>query len=298
MLLTDAVSEYLGECRAKNLSDQTLRWYDQKLGVWLAQCPADAEAEDVTPSQVRKFVAGLTGISAHTRKGYTQCVKGFLVWCEEEGLLAHGTGKRVKLPKVEQVVIKTLSPAHLRLLHAAADGQHYKGLVGRDHAILAVLLGTGLRAAELCSLTVGRTFVKGEDCYLLLKGKGRKEREVGVPPQAAARLRRYLYRYRPQSRAEEVFLSRDGKPLTPRGLDQILYRLEDRAGEERFVGIRVSAHTFRHTFAVTYLSEGGDIYKLSKLMGHTTVSTTERYLRDYMQRNARAGGPDVLRTFS
>ena len=68
-------------------------------------------------------------------------------------MLAHGTGKRVKLPKVEQVVIKTLSPAHLRLLHAAADGQHYKSLVGRDHAILDTLLGTGLRAAELCTLT-------------------------------------------------------------------------------------------------------------------------------------------------
>jgi integrase/recombinase XerD len=296
MDLADAISDYLADCYARNLSHQTISWYTQKLHAWTKASPKGGAVADLTAARVRAYLGGLA-VGDQTRHGYTQVVKGFLVWCEEEKLLSRGVAARIKLPKVEKTVIKTLSRDQVRRLHLAVDRQVYRRLVLRDHAILDVLLGTGLRASELCSLTVGRTFVQNPaDCYLLLKGKGKKEREVGLPPDACKRLRRWL-RERPSVPYEEVFVGR-GRPLAVSGVDQLLYRLERRAGDEHFTGIRVSAHTFRHTFAVTYLSEGGDVYKLSKLMGHTSVSTTERYLRDYMQRGARQGGPNVLSAFA
>jgi integrase/recombinase XerD len=60
-------------------------------------------------------------------------------------------------------------------------------------------------------------------------------------------------------------------------------------GAEHVAGVRVSAHTLRHTFAVTYLAGGGDLYKLSRLLGHTSVTTTEGYLRAFRARDARRG---------
>jgi len=78
--------------------------------------------------------------------------------------------------------------------------------------------------------------------------------------------------------------------LTPEGLDRLLYRLRDRVGRQHFNGVRVSAHTFRHTYAVRYLEQGGDLYKLSRLMGHSSVVVTEGYLRAFTARAARQGG--------
>lgn len=296
MNLHTAVDDYLAECRARNLSKQTLTWYDQKLHAWATY--QGGELEGVTAAHARAYLTSNPQWSDYTKHGYTQVIKGFLKWCEGEHYIRSGLAERLQLPKVEQVVIKTLSPDHIRRLHAAVDKGHYRSLYARDHAILDVLLGTGMRATELCTLTIGNAHITGDDCYLLLKSKGRKEREVGVPPKACTSLRRYLYRFRPDATYEEVFLGRDGRPMTKYGLDQLLERLEVRAGVSWFAGVRVSPHTFRHTFAVSYLQAGGDVYKLSKVLGHTTVTTTERYLRDYVQRNARFDGPDVLRAFS
>src|SRR6266566_4296804 len=75
---------------------------------------------------------------------------------------------------------------------------------------------------------------------------------------------------------QNVFISRTGEALTVHGLAQLIEQLEETS---RIRDVRVSPHTFRHTYAVQYLLNGGDIYKLSRLMGHTSVKITERYLQ-------------------
>ncbi len=83
---------------------------------------------------------------------------------------------------------------------------------------------------------------------------------------------------------QEVWLNRVGQPLTRNGLDQALYTLRDKAGVE---GVRVSAHTSRHTFSFNFLKATGDVYRLSKLLGHSSVAVTETYLRSFRARDAR-----------
>jgi site-specific recombinase XerD len=110
-------------------------------------------------------------------------------------------------------------------------------------------------------------------------------------------LHRYLTRGRPvplKGAEPFVFLSRDGKRLNPGAIDRMLYRLRRVAGPEHFVGVRTSAHTFRHSFAVHYLQQGGDLYKLSRLLGHENVLTTQRYLSAYSDRDARLSSRSVL----
>lgn len=138
----------------------------------------------------------------------------------------------------------------------------------------ALTAGPGIRVSELCGLTIEQVH---ED-YVTVFGKGSKEREVGISPEVRKLPWKYLAQHRrpasPDTR--EVFLNARGQPLTPNGVEQ--------AGIE---GVRVPAHTFRHTFARMYLERGGEVYKLSRLMGHTDVKTTEKYLKEFTSREAR-----------
>jgi integrase/recombinase XerD len=139
-----------------------------------------------------------------------------------------------------------------------------------------------MRVSELCGLCVQDVF---ED-HIRVFGKGKKEREVGISPQVAKQLWKYVNHYRkPADEDEErVFINRYGQPVTPNGVEQLLIDIKNRSG---ITGVRVSAHTFRHTFARMYLEQGGEIYKLSRLMGHSSVEVTEEYLKDFNVRSAR-----------
>lgn len=81
-----------------------------------------------------------------------------------------------------------------------------------------------------------------------------------------------------------MFLNRYGKPLTDSGIAQAIADIGKRAG---LSGVRVSPHTFRHTFARMYLDNGGDVYKLSRPLGHSEIGTTEEYLKNFKSRDAR-----------
>ncbi len=109
---------------------------------------------------------------------------------------------------------------------------------------------------------------------------------MGIGPTAARALWKYVHVYRKPANAFErrVFLSIRGKPLDK----GVVWDTIQRAGQEAGIeGIRLSPHTFRHTFAKTYLANGGDIFSLSRLLGHTDVKTTEMYLKDFRSSDAR-----------
>jgi site-specific recombinase XerD len=93
-----------------------------------------------------------------------------------------------------------------------------------------------------------------------------------------------LYRKPHDESEKRVFMNRYSVPISPTGVDQLLDDIKKRTG---ITGVRVSAHTFRHTFACTYLEQGGEIYKLSRLLGHSSVEVTEEYLKSFKQRAAR-----------
>ena len=289
-----AVTEFL---YAHEYAEKSHRWYDGMLGVFAAYCAEQGitDIEDVSAPLVRRFFDCVrqrrdprTGqpVTSQTVHGYARAVRALLNWCAREGLLSEAVPRRVVMPKREQKVIQTLSIEQIDLLLRTAETL-------RDKALVALLVDTGLRANELCTLTLDHVHFTPNDAWLLVHGKRDKWREVGLGKRARNLLHRYLHRERPhagpQAHGEQTaFLGRRG-PLTPSGLDQILYALRDAAGAEHFRGVRVSAHTLRHTMAVQYLAQGGDVYKLSRLMGHTSITTTEGYLRAFNARAARQG---------
>lgn len=217
---------------------------------------------------------------------YMRAVRAPLNWGVSEGYLSSQVTSRLKMPKVDKKVVEVFTPQQLVKLYAACQDQASPIYRARDMAMLALLLDTGIRASELCTLTLDRTHLDHTDPYIRVIGKGRKERDVGPLGQATCRrLRVYIHRFR-KSTTPWTFLSHRGGQLTRLGLDKILYRLRERTG---ITGVRVSAHTFRHTYACQFLSKGGDIFKLQQLLGHSDIATTQIYLRAFDQSLARRG---------
>jgi site-specific recombinase XerD len=295
--LTAALTEYSFACDADNIGCRTWGWCRQKLTaffVWRHEQDITT-VEGVSTPLVRRYLVSLQDttirygqpLSGYTIHGYAQVIKGFLTWCADEDLLDAKIVRKISMPKVEQKILATYTEEQVAALFAVCQ-QAREGWIGtRDTAILNVLLDTGIRASELCDLTLDRVYFEGEDPHLRINGKGRKQREVGLGRKSRQALHRYLYRLRQAVPTEpHVFVSFKETLFTPKGLDDLLYRLRDRAG---ITGVRCSAHTFRHTYAVTYLKQGGDIYRLSRLLGHTSVTVTENHLKAFRAKDARNG---------
>ena len=295
--LSEAIDDYLFD--ARKLSPNTYRWYQQKLAVFARWCQQQdiPTMAQVTARDVRRFLDSLdsrhnprTGmpLTSNAKHGYIQVVKQWLRWCGREGYCAADLYDRIKLPRVEQKVITTLSKQHIAALFDACAHESHPMLVARTRALLSVMLSTGIRAAEACSLTLDSLHLDNpDDCYLRVRGKGNKWREVGLADIAVKYLRRYLRQRTAQQGVSALFVNQKGWALTPSGINQMLYRLTEVAGID---DVQVSAHQTRRAFAVFYMEQdGADVFKLKELLGHSAIATTMIYLRDFKQKDARRG---------
>jgi site-specific recombinase XerD len=159
----------------------------------------------------------------------------------------------------------------------------------RNRALLALLLDTGIRLGEVVSLKVADVSLDARQPSLTVHGKGNKWRRVPLGGSARVAVERYLTHERPTG--AYVFIGRDGGMLSPRLVEKLLHRLGQRAG---VTGMRVSPHSCRHSFAVAYLRAGGDIYRLSKILGHSGVQVTQHYLSDFPPDDVLRNDIDVL----
>jgi integrase/recombinase XerD len=224
-------------------------------------------------------------LSAFTIRGYVRAVKVFFNWCVDEDLLDANPSMRLVQPKAPDYLIPTFTPEHIEKMLAACDQKTKEGF--RNYVLLLVLLDTGMRVSELCGLRVNDVYVSGASgAYVKVFGKGRKEREIGLHPEVGKLLWKYIQKHRHPTNRDEtaLFIGRYGEPLKIDGVRGLLDRVKKASGIE---GVRVSAHTFRHTFAKFYLQRGGEVFKLSREMGHSTVQVTEIYLKDYRSSEAR-----------
>jgi integrase/recombinase XerD len=171
--------------------------------------------------------------------------------------------RRLVKPRVPRKLIEPLSDDELRELLALAGT--------RDKAILLLLLDTGLRVSEAAGI---RFRDLRPDGAIKVMGKGAKERLVPVGTSSRRAIGRYLAERGRGQPDEPVFLAESGTGLTFHGIQQILKRLKARAGLER----RCSPHTFRHTFAHNYVVNGGDVFSLQRILGHTSLDMVRRYV--------------------
>jgi site-specific recombinase XerD len=191
---------------SKDWSPASRAWYSCRLGAFTKWCTEQdiTDIEDLTAPLVRRYLdyrrtaTCKTGkpLDSHTLHGHARAIRALLNWAVREELLRESTVKRSGMPKREQKVIPTLSQRQIDSFFAACDQGETAEYAARDRAILALLLDTGMRAGELCGLTLDTVYFTPDDAHCLLYGKGRKQREVGLGRKSRQLLHKYVYRYR------------------------------------------------------------------------------------------------------
>ena len=216
--------------------------------------------------------AQLRGLSGHTINTYMRSIRAFWSWLVEEKITESNPFSKLKIPKPPKKIITTFSQHQIELLLSVTGGsaEGYRGVV-----IVLTLLDTGLRVNELINLKMEDVWL--EEGLIKVLGKGNKERLVPLGKQIRKLLWRYINQYRPEPalpNLDNLFLTHDGRPLTKNRVESIMKHYGRMAG---LTGVRCSPHTLRHTFAINFLRNDGDIFSLQKILGHSSLEMTRRY---------------------
>lgn len=275
------VDDYLMACRARGLSRATLNHsYGYPLRkIFLPWCQERGltTVEEFDRRAVDAFSVMLLDrpgkdgrpLSKFSIHAYTRAVRGFLNWCRQEGEQVTARPSLVRLPRR---VLDVLSREEIDAMERAAPTE-------RDRIIIRILGDCGLRAAELCGLSVDDLRRRDRQAFLHVLGKGEREREVPVPPGLVRRIERYLRDTRPaDSRHANLFLSLrrgrtgDFEPLTPSGLLQLVQGSAHRAGITK----HVDSHLLRHSMITNALRAGMNPLLLSTIVGHSSMRMIEQ----------------------
>lgn len=319
MTLAKAVEGFIQAKVAEGVSENTITTYSQHLRLWVER-HGGGEVGAVAAQDVRGFLAWLrseyvpqriTGrrdpLSPKTIHNYWITLSSFYTWAQAEfGLPSPMKG--VRRPDYEEPPVEPFTQDEVERLLQACDYcamartqerrrfamRRPTGL--RDRALILLLLDTGLRASELCALRVGDVDLKTGrvDVKHGAAGgaKGGKGRVVYLGKNSRAQLWRYLSKRSdvddPQA---PLFLGKFNRPMRNTTLRQVITTLGEKAGVKKS-----HPHRFRHTFAITYLRSGGDLFTLQALLGHASLEMVQHYARvalvDISQAHRRASPVD------
>ena len=224
---------------------------------------------------VRGFVACLSreGLGKASIARKLSAVRSFLRHAFREGRIGSNPAKLVASPRVQRGLPRNLTVDEMFNLLDHIDGDDLASL--RDLAMLELLYAAGLRVGELTSLNLD-DFAPSDRIVRVL-GKGNKERLLPFGSKAARALRRWFERSRElrakSGEAEAAFLNLRGGRLTDRSVRRVLLRRL----REAAIQARVSPHALRHSFATHLLGAGADLRAIQELLGHSSLSTTQRY---------------------
>jgi len=210
-------------------------------------------------------------LSSTTIHGHVRTLRAFFNWLVVEGLAQNNPAKDVKPPKVSRKVVSTLSDDEIG---AILNTFSISPSDGRNQTLFMLLIDTGLRISELVNLKMDDVHM--DEGYLKVMGKGKKERIVPIGNNAQRALQRYLFRFRPKPNnpvTNNVFLSISSQPLTENSMKLMFTRLAKRSGV-----CRLHAHLCRHTFATRFLINGGDVFSLQQILGHSTLEMVRHYV--------------------
>jgi site-specific recombinase XerD len=283
---------YEAQLRAERKSPNTIRNYRDALERFARWSEANhgrpPALADLNVVEARLFLADALGrrkyedhptlagttretISVTTVHQYTRGLKTFGAWLEREGYAAIHPLRTLRLPRLEERQLRPLSEEEERRLLGCYDDNNPTEC--RIKTIFLLMLDTGLRCAELTGLTLENLDLDGG--FLLVMGKGRKERSVPFGYTTERLLRKYVTFFRPPPALpsiDAVFLSPDGHPMTYTALSMVFKRAAKRSGIAR-----LHPHLLRHTFGIRAQENGMPTITLQHYMGHSSSKVTERY---------------------
>jgi integrase/recombinase XerC/integrase/recombinase XerD len=287
MITSDAINKFLMEQRLRGNTEKTVRGYKGFLnrfdGYMVKQGVTDLS--DISIDRINEYQLYINEKKAErghneklTKKSvqtYMRHVKVFMAYCYEQGYLSEEISKKIRIPKAETNIIRIIMDNEVDMIIASFK-KCVPWLELRNTAITYLLLDCGLRLGEVARIMYDDiNFDKG---YIFVKGKGRKERVVPMGEKLRKALELYIDKRITADTPKGdkyLFLSARYKPITEYTMYDLMKRIKADTGIKR-----IHAHLFRHTFATNFLIYGlGDVYELSRLLGHGDIKITEQYLQ-------------------
>lgn len=231
---------------------------------------------DTTLSDLQTFAATMydLGIAPRSLARIISGAKSFFKWLRAENYISHDPTMLLESPKLGQHLPQILSIEEIDAMVEAVDMSTFEGV--RNRAIIETLYGCGLRVSELTNLEISR--ISFDDEFMIVLGKGGKERLVPMSPVAVSAIRQYLEQragVKLKNGEENIlFISRRGRRLTRMMVFYIVTNLAALAGVRK----KISPHTLRHSFATHLLEGGANLRAIQQMLGHESIATTEIYL--------------------
>lgn len=298
MTIKQAFDEFIMSKRADGLSDKSIEAYKWQMQhfvcIYGEFCLNNTENEYnlLTNAHIQEYLVNLMECekwSYSTKVSYRRSVRIFLKWCSNEYDDIAIRYERIRLLKMPKKEIALWKPEEIQMIFDVCEkSPEWLGI--RDKLIIALLIDTGIRRQELCSLK--KKDIDFNSHEMIVTGKGRKQRKAHYGDTVAEIMQEYLQKC-PYDQ-ETLLCGLHNESLTGNGISQVLYKIQ------RKTGIQISPHRCRHNFATNYcldtraLGREVDPNKLQALMGHEDMVTTKRYMHDALEITAADTCPSHL----
>ncbi len=284
MLLKFAFQEFLCDRELKNVSSTTITHYKDFFKLFGQYCTEQEiiNAEDVTTGTIKSFLLvqkNERGNNPTTINTKLKHLKAFFNFLEQEEIIPNKQNPTKRIQKAkEEIKIEVFSDNHIKQMLGYYRRLKYRDksfFSVRDHSIILFLLGTGVRLGELVNLKWQHVLF--DQGIITVYGKKREYSSIPMSDKLKKEMREYkIFSEQTFDKLPEyVFTNTKGKKLSENSVKCMFKRLKDIMN---FSDVRLSAHTFRHSFANRCLLAGMDVFSLQKLLRHSKLQQTERYL--------------------
>ena len=267
LLLDTAIKEFLQDCRIRGSSAFTLRYYERILR-YFREKTGLVSVDQITITACKEYLLALmdSGLASSSVQTYVRGLRAFLNWLYANEYMETNITQRFKLPKAQRKVIDVLTDAEVQTLLNSFDTSDFHQL--RNLCIVLLMLDSGLRMNETITLRLDRLHLR--ERYAIVDGKCNKQRIVPIGSSSVPFFEKYLA-IKPPS----VYLicKSDGSQLTADTVKDLFRKLKKSTGIPRLY-----PHLLRHSFATRYLENGGNIYNLQAILGHSSLEMVKRYL--------------------
>lgn len=282
MLLNEEISKYLHYCKfQKELDDKTIKAYRADLEQFITLIGGNGN--DLDKEKLNSYLLFLhRSYKQKTVKRKIASVKALFHYLEEEEIIEINPFHKVKTKFKEEVVLPKIIPRDiierlLEHLYRERDIEEYsewhKKIILRDIAVVETLFSTGLRISELCHLQT--KYVDLKNGVLCIQGKGGKERYLQIGnSDVLSILNVYKKRFEEEIRKQGYFfVNRYGDPLSEQSARRMIHKYTD----EIQADMNITPHMFRHSFATYLMEEDVNIRYIQKMLGHSSITTTQIY---------------------
>lgn len=286
LTIDDTIKQFLIDQELKGNTEKTIKNYRFNLGYLADFIGHDKKVDEITLDDLKAYALMMKSrprkcslpvktkneskISSVSVQTYIRAVRAFLGYLFNEGYITENIEAKFKLPKATKRAVEILSDEEIERVMKCFKLNQSMGI--RNMCMIALMVDCGLRRNEALELDYDNVHI-GQGIIKVI-GKGQKERIVPIGLYTKKLLIKYMNGYRPTPiyESKRLFLDRYLKPLTENGVKELFNRLKKKTGIDR-----LHPHILRHTFATKYLMNGGDIFSLQQILGHTSLEMVRKY---------------------